>query len=450
MASGVLAQIAERKRRDVAHRLISTFDPSPTRKSLLQALTKPGARFVLEVKKASPSGHRSSFGVEEAVDAYAPIADAISVLTDTPFFDGSLHDLRTARERFDGPILAKDFIVDPRQVGEARAHGADAVLVILAMLDDDQSTQVMSEAKRFAMDVVVEVHDEPELRRALAIGAKIVGINNRDLRTLKTDLKVTEELAALVPRDRVVISESGIRHRDDVERLSRRVDAFLVGSSLMASRDVSQAAKALVYGHVKVCGITQPNDASFAANMGATHLGLIFAEHSPRRVSNALALVEAGRRAGAEMVGVFQDQDMAFVAQKAHELGLSAVQLHGSEGALPALRGALPEGCEIWASCAPGELERPGADRIIYDSKVGGRSGGTGRAFDWSKLVGRSGLANSFLAGGIDPTNARQAQAIGTFGIDLSSGVESAPGHKDPAKIAALFDALRPVCRKTA
>ncbi len=101
---------------------------------------KPGARFLMEVKKASPSGHRSGFSVEEAVTAYAPVADAISVLTDAPYFNGSLDDLRTVRARFDGPILAKDFIVDPRQVAEARLHGADAVLVILAMLDDDRSS----------------------------------------------------------------------------------------------------------------------------------------------------------------------------------------------------------------------------------------------------------------------------------------------------------------------
>ncbi len=311
MAEGVLAEIAARKRTDVAQRLAgASHDPQPTQRSLRAALGKPGARFLMEVKKASPSGHRSGFSVEEAVTAYAPVADAISVLTDAPYFNGSLDDLRTVRARFDGPILAKDFIVDPRQVAEARLHGADAVLVILAMLDDSEAAAIMAEAQRFGMDVIVEVHDEVELDRALALGAEIVGINNRDLRTLKTDLAVTERLVERVPADRLVISESGIRDRSDVERLAPSVDAFLVGSSLMASDDIGQAARALVHGRVKICGLTRVEDASLAASSGATHAGLIFAEGSKRRVgSNASAIADAARSSGAKTVGVFQDQD---------------------------------------------------------------------------------------------------------------------------------------------
>ncbi len=128
----------------------------------------------------------------------------------------------------------------------------------------------MAEAQRFGMDVIVEVHDEVELDRALALGAEIVGINNRDLRTLKTDLAVTERLVERVPSDRLVISESGIRDRSDVERLAPSVDAFLVGSSLMASDDIGQAARALVHGRVKICGLTRAEDALLAASSGAT------------------------------------------------------------------------------------------------------------------------------------------------------------------------------------
>jgi indole-3-glycerol phosphate synthase/phosphoribosylanthranilate isomerase len=311
MAEGVLAQIAARKRTDVARRLAgASHDPQPTQRSLRAALGKPGARFLMEVKKASPSGHRSGFSVEEAVTAYAPVADAISVLTDGPYFNGSLDDLRTVRARFGGPILAKDFIVDPRQVAEARLHGADAVLVILAMLDDEEAAAIMAEAQPFHMDVIVEVHNEIELDRALALGAEIVGINNRDLRTLKTDLAVTERLVERVPTDRLVISESGIRDRSDVERLAQKVDAFLVGSSLMASEDIGQASRALVYGRLKICGLTRAKDAMLAVSSGATHAGLIFAESSKRRVgSNADVLADAARSSGAKTVGVFQDQD---------------------------------------------------------------------------------------------------------------------------------------------
>ena len=122
----------------------------------------------MEVKRASPSGHRSAVSVEEAVAAYAPVADAISVLTDGGDFGGSLADLAFVRARFDGPILAKDFIVDPAQVSEARAHGADAVLAMMSVLDDASAAAVLAEARRLGMDAIVEVHDEAELARALA------------------------------------------------------------------------------------------------------------------------------------------------------------------------------------------------------------------------------------------------------------------------------------------
>ena len=455
MVEGVLAEIAARKRIDVSARLAgASHDPEPTKRSLRAALGKPGARFLMEVKKASPSGHRSGFSVEEAVTAYAPVADAISVLTDAPYFNGSLEDLRTVRARFDGPILAKDFIVDPRQVAEARLHGADAVLVIFAMLDNEDAALIMAEAKRLGMDVIVEVHDEAELDRALALEASIVGINNRDLRTLKTDLAVTERLVNRVPSDRLVISESGIRDRSDVERLAPSVDAFLVGSSLMASPDIAQAARALVHGRVKICGLTREADASLAASNGATHAGLIFAEASKRTVGgNAAEIASAARRGGAKPVGVFQDQDPAFVAAKAHDLGLGAVQLHGRETSLEDYKKLLPDGCELWAASPVGAdvvPERAGADRIVYDTQKGGRTGGTGETFDWTLLKDRAALPDAFIAGGIGPSNARGAQQMGAYGIDVSSGVESAPGQKDETKVAALFEALRPVCRRTA
>ncbi len=455
MAEGVLGEIAERKRFDVSARLDgASFDPEPTRRSLRAALAKPGARFIMEVKKASPSGHRSGLGVDEAAAAYAPVADAISVLTDAPYFGGTLEDLRTVRNRFDGPILAKDFIVDPRQVAEARVHGADAVLAILAMIDDAEARAVMAEAARLNMDVIVEVHDERELERALALGAAIIGINNRDLKTLKTDLAVTERLAARVPEDRIVICESGIRERRDVERLSARVDAFLVGSSLMASEDIAQAARAMVFGRVKACGLTRVEDALLAAHAGATHAGLIFAEASPRRVADqARVIAEQVRRCGLEAVGVFQDQEAEVVTRTAQELGLDAVQLHGREAGLNRLRNQLPDDCEIWAACAVAdavEPEREGADRILYDTRANGRSGGTGATFDWSLLAGRSTLPSAFLAGGIGPANARAAQRIGTYGIDVGSSIEDRPGFKDPAKLRALFDSLRPDCRRSA
>jgi indole-3-glycerol phosphate synthase/phosphoribosylanthranilate isomerase len=412
---------------------------------------RPGARFIMEVKKASPSGHRSHVSVERAVGAYAPIADAISVLTDGNFFHGSLQDLQTVRGQFDGPMLAKDFIVDPRQVTEARLHGADAVLAMLSVLDDAQTGAVAAEARRLGMDVIFEVHDEREMRRALAFEAQIIGINNRDLRTLQTDLAVTERLARLVPGNRIVISESGIRTRSDVEQLSRLANAFLVGSSLMASDDIIFAARALVHGPVKICGLTVAEDVGLAAHAGATHAGFIFAKDSPRRVARvATRLAASAHDHGLRAVGVFKDQPHTEVVDMARSLGLRAVQLHGGETGLDWLKAELPDDCEIWAVSGVDETVepiRPTADRTLFDTRRGGRSGGSGKSFDWGLIAARPDLPAAFLAGGIGPANARAAQRVGAFGIDVGSGVEQAPGHKNPAKIAALFNALRPRSR---
>jgi indole-3-glycerol phosphate synthase/phosphoribosylanthranilate isomerase len=455
VAESILAEIVRRKRSDIASRLAdATLDPAPTCRSLRSALVRPGARFIMEVKKQSPSGHRSEIGVSKAVGAYAPVADAISVLTDGPFFGGSMEDLRTARASFDGPILAKDFVIDPRQVRDARLHSADAVLAILAVLDNDEAAAVMSEARRFGMDVIVEVHDEVEIQRALALGAAIIGINNRDLRTLETDLSVTERLSGEVPDDVILISESGIRARADVERISTTADAFLVGSSLMASGDIALAARSLVHGPAKICGLTRIEEVAAVADSGATHAGFIFAEDSPRRVDvTVMAMVQEARSHGMKAVGVFRDQDHRIIASIADASGLDAVQLHGRNDELQRLRIELPEGCEIWATCGVGEHAEPapaGADRSLFDTLLGGRSGGTGQQFDWRLVSGRPDLPKAFLAGGIGPSNARAAQRVGAFGLDIGSAIESAPGRKDSSKLAELFDALRLPCRRTA
>jgi indole-3-glycerol phosphate synthase/phosphoribosylanthranilate isomerase len=449
----VLGRIVERKRREVAERLRGGPVPAgPSTRSLREALARSGARFIMEVKRKSPSGHVSQLGVSEAVKAYARVADAISVLTDGPDFGGSLDDLRTARRLFDGPILAKDFIVDPLQVSEARAAGADAVLVMMSVLDDAGATVVLTEARRYRMDAIVEVHNEVELARAIALGAEIVGINNRDLHSLRTDLAVTERLAAGVPSNVLVIAESGIAARPDVERLAPIVDAFLVGSSLMAAADIHQAARSLVHGPVKLCGLTRPEDVDLAASAGATHAGFIFVPDTPRAVADARELVRTARKGAIKTVGVFRDAATLDVVRMAEKLGLDAVQLHGGEDTL-AVRRALPPSVELWAACGVSNAVascRPGADRTLFDT-VGHRgSGGSGQSFDWGVLRGRSDLPAAFLAGGIGPHNARAASRVGAYGLDVGSSVEAVPGIKDPAKVEALLGTLRPAARSDA
>ena len=455
MAEGILGEIVARKRVDVAARLggLSFADlaaqAAPTTRSLRAALGRPGARFIMEVKRASPSGGTIRAGADPAAvaRAYAPSADAVSVLTDTPYFGGLLADLAAVRAAYEGPILAKDFVIDARQIAEARLHGADAVLVMLSVLSDEEARAMIAAAARLGMDVLVEAHDKSEVRRAIALEAPVVGINNRDLRTLEVDLAVTELLSRLVPTDRLLVSESGIDNRADVERLAPHADAFLVGSSLMRAEDPALAARAMAYGRVKVCGITNPGDARMTAARGASFAGLIMVPGTPRALDLGQAQAVAAE-APLRMVGVFRNEKLMQVAQSASALGLAAVQLHGDEDAayIKGLRGLLPEGTEIWAASAVGDdvpAPRAGSDRTLFDTAVNGRSGGTGTAFDWSRLKGRPELGSAILAGGLNPANAREAAAVGAFALDVSSGVEAEPGRKDEAKMQAFFEALR-------
>jgi indole-3-glycerol phosphate synthase/phosphoribosylanthranilate isomerase len=226
MADGVLGRIAAAKRAELSVRFDGiSLDAlragaQPTSRSLLGAVTRPGARFILEIKKASPSqgAIRAGGDPKRLAHGFAGVADALSVLTDRQNFGGSIDDLAAARTAFEGPILAKDFFIDLRQVAEARIAGADAILVMLSLLGDADARAMIAEARHFGMDVLVEVHDEREMRRALGLGASLIGINNRDLRDLSIDLGTTERLARLAP-GRTLISESGIAQRSDIDRL---------------------------------------------------------------------------------------------------------------------------------------------------------------------------------------------------------------------------------------
>ena len=451
MAEGILGEIAAAKRTELAARFDGVTvgalrgGAAPTRRSLASALARPGARFILEIKKASPSAGAIRMNADPAAWArgYRGVADALSVLTDARFFGGSLDDLAAARHEYDGQILAKDFFLDPRQVAEARIAGADAILVMLSLLDDAQARAMIDEARRLGMEALVEVHDEAEMRRALGLGAPLIGINNRDLRDLSVDLATTGRLAALAP-DRILVSESGIRARADVDRLASQVDGFLVGSALMRAADHADAARALVFGRVKLCGLNRPAD--FDAARAATHAGLMFVPESPRAVSFA----QAARLAGLHPrpVGIFRNAPLDHVARLATMLGLVAVQLHGDEDAsyVRSLARRLPRDCEIWKAVAVGRSppERfDAADRLLFDSG----SGGTGRTFNWSLARSHPRLADALVAGGLGPANIREAARLGAYALDVGSAVDERPGVKSPEKIAALFDALRSPAR---
>ena len=209
-------------------------------------------RLIAEVKKASPSAGliRADFNPREIAQIYADNgAAAISILTETKYFKGSLDYLKDIREAMGGgrvPLLRKDFIFDPYQVYEARVYGADSLLLIAAILTPDKLKSLLTLSREIGMEPMVEVHDETEVKVALDSDARIIGINNRDLKTFKTDLTTTERLRPLIPEDRVVVSESGIKNRNDIAKVRQwGVDAVLIGESLMASHDIAAKMREL-------------------------------------------------------------------------------------------------------------------------------------------------------------------------------------------------------------
>ena len=257
--SGVLARICDDKRRRVAASkarkpraaLEAEAAAAPPPRGFAATLAAAnGVGLIAEIKKASPSRGviRADFDPPALARAYAAGgATCLSVLTDEPWFHGKTADLAAAREACALPVLCKDFMVDTYQVVEARAAGADCILVIMAAVDDATAAALAGEAARLGMDCLVEVHDDGELARALALPGSLIGINNRNLKTLDVDLATTEALAPRVPADRTVVCESGIADAGDVARMRAiGVNCFLVGESLMRQTDVAAATRALL------------------------------------------------------------------------------------------------------------------------------------------------------------------------------------------------------------
>lgn len=455
-----LAEILKAKRqeleaaRDAVPQRILESGLQPSDRAFHAALQPGRTRFILECKKASPSlgTIRADFDPLAMGQTYAPFADAISVLTDAPFFQGSPDHLAAVRAAAPCPILNKDFILDPYQVARARRWGADAVLLMLSVLDDEAYSRCRAKAEALHMGFLTEVHCQEELKRALALNAPLIGINNRDLNTLKLDLAQTELLAPLVPADVTLIAESGLRGPADVQRLRPFVHGFLIGSELMKRSDLDHAVREMIFSPVKVCGLRRAADARAAWQAGATHGGLIFHPQSPRLVDLDLAMSLVQAVPELRWVGVVDAQAPQDLARLAMECRLSALQLHAAPGSidLRQLRHCLNDsgagGCQIWqvgSSELAAQPMDPLLDRLVIDSR---HLGDPKRQvpFDWCQLTtlccDRSALV---LAGGLAPHNAQRARALGFSLLDVNSGVEEAPGVKSSELLQAFFAALR-------
>jgi indole-3-glycerol phosphate synthase/phosphoribosylanthranilate isomerase len=490
--ANVLEKIVADKRIEIAQKKLDMpldsfkSDLQPNTNSFFEALAADGTSYIFECKKASPSKGliRDNFDLDEITQAYSKEAAGFSVLTDIKYFQGQFDYLPYVVNKVSQPCLNKDFFVEAYQVYLARHLGASAVLLMLSVLSDEEYAELSDLTHSLNMDVLTEVSNHEETERALALGAKIIGINNRNLRDLSTDLSTTEALAPVIRKDKrfngVIISESGIYTHGDIQRLSPLVDGFLVGSALMAQDNLDLAISQLVYGKVKVCGITSIEQIDLLKPFPISYLGLIFAPQSKRFVSveSALEIVNHARTntgadaiksrlASSNFIGVFVNQAAEVVAEYVHKLELAGVQLHGNEDKqyIEALKQVVPGKCKIIkvvsvqgdaidASQAKQNmlseitsyqslLDSETLSHILLDCKIGKEIGGTGQSFDWRWLDDIKDKHRIILAGGISSQNAKAASDKQTDIIDVNSGVEEAPGQKSAEMLSALFTQLR-------
>jgi indole-3-glycerol phosphate synthase/phosphoribosylanthranilate isomerase len=462
---------------------------------LLQALTSesPRLKIIAEFKRRSPSAGiiRGDRSAEEVARLYEQGgACAISVLTDKAHFGGSIADLRAVRSSTNLPILRKDFIINPIQLYQAAVAGADAVLLIVAALDDAMLGDLREVAEdQLGLDALVEVHTSEELRRALNVGARIIGVNNRNLQTFQVSLETSERLIAEAPRDRIMVSESGLQDAESLRRLDMLgCRGFLIGETLMRATDPEKTLRDLIAAaedqpslqigcsnrpvagpagfptahsavatadrsngiQIKICGITNTRDARASVEFGAQMIGLNFYAQSPRYIEpNVGRQIVDALPANIHAVGIFVDGNTEDIRKTANIAGVRCVQLHGNfspeiarelTGEFRVIRvfsthpGFRPEDVSLFSECD-----------VLIDAHHPALRGGTGQTCDWSAArATRAFTRFLILSGGLNAQNVGRAiKAVAPHAVDVCSGVEKAPGVKDHRAIKDFIAAVR-------
>ena len=450
--------------------------PSDTGFPFEAALRQQDFNFICEVKKASPSKgiiaeHFPYLDIAKEYEVAG--AAAISVLTEPDFFKGDKKYLQEIASTVKIPVLRKDFIIDEYQIYQAKVWGASAILLICACLDVPTLTKFRELADSLGLSSLVEAHDENEVQMAIDCGARIIGVNNRNLKDFTVDVQNSVRLRNLVQDDVIFISESGLETPEDIQVLrDNNIGVALMGETFMRSPNKVEKL-AYLYGptyytpKVKMCGISKVETIPAVVEAKPDYMGLVFAP-SKRQVTvdQAKTLVEELHRGYAQKygsdtehdkndtiktVGVFVNETVDNLITIANEANLDAVQLHGDED--EAFIQSLKErtNVEVWKAIqirSVADVEEwidSSADMLLFDAYHKDERGGTGEVFDWSSL---DAFERPFmLAGGIDSTNvARAIRTVRPYGIDISSGIET-NGVKDDEKITAFTKIVKSIGR---
>ena len=467
-----LAQMAERARATAAAELAASAT-GEFAFPFEAALRAEGMSFICEVKKASPSKGLISpefDPVAIACEYEAAGAAAVSCLTEPFWFQGADEYLTAIADAVSIPVLRKDFVVDEYMVYQARAIGASAVLLICSILNDEQLKAYVALCHELGLTALVEAYEPEEVPRAIAAGARVVGVNNRDLRTFQVDFGRSIDLRPMVGPERVFVSESGVETREDVARLEAAgVDAVLIGETLMRADDkramlddLRGIADGTCGTRVKLCGMWRDEDINAVLEAAPNYCGFVVdfpKSHRSVTPERAIELGCALEDSGITRVGVFVDAEPETIELLVLAEAIDVVQLHGHEDAayVRELRELLDttslgraakiiQAFRVTSADDVAQAEKSPADLVLLDNGQG-----TGEAFDWSLLatdVPTRPSRSFILAGGLTPQNVAEAIAVTQpFAVDVSSGIES-PGpdgtpQKDPQKMIDAVAAVR-------